>query len=90
MAAIIEHVNATGEPLTADYRVIAADGRTVWLHEQARLVRDDAGVPLRWHGMMTDVTERTVAEAHVRAAEERFRLIVEQTPAILRSWRLSE
>ncbi|HYJ59833.1 MAG TPA: PAS domain-containing protein [Actinomycetota bacterium] len=82
VAEVMEQVNATGDPLTADYRVIAADGRTVWLHEEARLVRDPDGGPVRWHGMMTDVTERTVAEAHVRAAEERFRLIVEQTPAI--------
>jgi PAS domain S-box-containing protein len=80
--AIIAHVNATGDPLIADYRVIAADGRTVWLHEEASLLRDEDGVPTRWHGMMFDVTERTLAEAQVRAAEERYRLIVEHTPAI--------
>jgi PAS domain S-box-containing protein len=79
---LIERSNETGEPLVADYRVIAADGRTVWLHEEAALAHDDAGVPARWHGMMFDVTERTHAEAAIRAAEERYRLIVEHTPAI--------
>jgi PAS domain S-box-containing protein len=82
VATAMETVNATGEPLSIDYRVRAADGRTIWLHEEAVLVRDDDGTPSHWQGMMIDVTERTVAAEQIRAAEERFRLIVEHTPAI--------
>lgn len=82
MATIAELANDSGEPVTADYRVIAADGRTVWLHEEAKLVRDEHGAPSRWYGVMFDVSERALAEAKSQAAEERFRLIVEHTPAI--------
>jgi PAS domain S-box-containing protein len=78
----MEHVNASGEPLSADYRVIAADGRTVWLHEEALLIRDEDGTPLHWQGLLLDVTERTVSAEQIRMAEERFRMIVEHTPAI--------
>ena len=47
VAEVIEHVNATGDPLTTDYRVIAMDGRTVWLHEEARLAEEPAGLSSR-------------------------------------------
>ena len=82
VASAMEYVNVTGDPLSIDYRVIAADGGTVWLHEEAVLIRDDGGIPLHWQGLMVDVTDRIAAAEQIRLAEERFRLIVEHTPAI--------
>ncbi len=78
----MEQVNETGEPLSIEYRIIAADGRTVWIHEEAILVRDDDGEPLHWQGLMLDITERTLAAEQIRVAEERFRTMVEHTRAI--------
>jgi PAS domain S-box-containing protein len=52
------HSDATGEPFDEEYRVLAKDGRTVWLHSRAALVRDDEGRPLYWHGVALDVTAR--------------------------------
>ena len=43
--AAVEHVNRTGEPMSVDYRLHAADGRVVWIHEEAVLIRDPEGVP---------------------------------------------
>ena len=42
--------------------MIAADGRTVWFHDEAQLIRDIDGNPVSWQGVMVDITERREAE----------------------------
>ena len=74
--------NASLEPTSKDFRMIAADGREVWVHDEAVLIRDDDGAPLFWQGFFVDVTERRLAEEQTRIVEERFRMLVERTPAI--------
>jgi PAS domain S-box-containing protein len=59
----------TGQTFTAEYRVVAADGREVWFHDEAALVRDQRGRPLFWQGVMVDITERRRAEELERALE---------------------
>jgi signal transduction histidine kinase len=64
----------TGEPFEVEYRVIAADGRIVWLRDQATLVRDEEGKPRYWLGVQYDITERKRAEEalkEIREAERR-------------------
>jgi PAS domain S-box-containing protein len=70
----------TGDTWSVDYRSITKDGRTIWLHNEARLLRDRDGTPITWQGLVTDITERKLAEERVRDAEERFRTLVEQLP----------
>jgi PAS domain S-box-containing protein len=48
--------NETLQPWRAEYRVIAKDGRVVWIHDQAVLVRGSDGKPLCWQGVMVDIT----------------------------------
>jgi PAS domain S-box-containing protein len=58
--------NETHEPFDTEYRIVAADGRVVWLHDHAVLVDDADGVP-RWHGVLQDVTvQHLAAEAIAR------------------------
>jgi len=47
----------SGKPLRSSYRVIARDGRVVWFHCEARLVRRDDGEPWFIHGVGFDITE---------------------------------
>jgi PAS domain S-box-containing protein len=56
------------EPFRSDYRLLASDGRVVWLRHEARVVQDDTGRPLFLQGFMFDITARK------RADEERERL----------------
>jgi PAS domain S-box-containing protein len=56
----------SGKPLRADYRVLARDGRVIWFHCEAKLVRDRAGRPWLLHGVAFDITERKVAEEKLR------------------------
>jgi PAS domain S-box-containing protein len=58
----------TGEPFKVEYRVIAGDGRVVWLRDEATLVRDEEGQPLYWLGVQYDVTEQK------QEAQERERI----------------
>ena len=70
-----ERTDRTGEPFFMEYRMIARDERTVWIQDEATLVRDEGGEPLYWFGVQTDVTER-------HKAEERYRTLVERMPAV--------
>jgi PAS domain S-box-containing protein len=47
----------TGEPYAGEYRLIAADGRTVWIRDEAVLLRDEADDPVHWQGVMLDITD---------------------------------
>jgi PAS domain S-box-containing protein len=62
----------SGEPFDEEYRVVAKDGRVVWLHSRATLVRDDGGRPRYWHGVALDVTEVRTAQDNLRVLEERY------------------
>ena len=54
----------SGTPLRSSYRVMARDGRVVWFHCEARLVRRDDGEPWFIHGVGFDITElKQVQEA---------------------------
>ena len=69
-------------PFDHEYRMIAADGHEVWVHDvTVPVLRDDGSID-HFQGFMIDVTARRHAEARVHEAEERFRTIVEHTPAI--------
>lgn len=46
-----------GTPLSIEYRMIARDGRTVWVREEASLFRDERDAPKFWQGVYIDITE---------------------------------
>jgi diguanylate cyclase (GGDEF)-like protein/PAS domain S-box-containing protein len=65
---------------TADYRLIAKDGRTVWVHDEAVIVLDEQGMPKYWHGFMLDITREKEAEVQLRQSEAEFRLLFYKNP----------
>jgi PAS domain S-box-containing protein len=72
----------TGEPFDVEYRLVRKDGTAVWVHDTATVVHrgDDASI---WQGVIQDVTDRKETEARLREAEERYRSLVEQLPAVI-------
>jgi diguanylate cyclase (GGDEF)-like protein/PAS domain S-box-containing protein len=58
--ALAENVrhNETGEQYSLEYRIIRKDGQVAWVHDEARMVRDERGNPRYSHGVMIDVSER--------------------------------
>jgi len=61
-----ERVEETGEPFSMEYRMISADGETVWVRDEALLVRDEDGEPLYWQGVLTDVTTSKTLEEQLK------------------------
>ncbi|HET9671932.1 MAG TPA: EAL domain-containing protein, partial [Actinomycetota bacterium] len=57
--------NETGEPFSLDYRIYRKDGRIAWIHDEARIVRDERGVPTFSIGVMIDITEMKRADERV-------------------------
>ncbi|HEY3199406.1 MAG TPA: PAS domain S-box protein, partial [Actinomycetes bacterium] len=63
----------TDEPFRAEYRMIARDGTVHWFHDEAAVIRDEAGRPAYFHGFLLDITEqRKLAEA-LRSSQEQLR-----------------
>ena len=73
-----KRTNGTGEPFAVECRRITKDGRVVWVHDEAHLVKDAEGSPLYWQGFITDITDRKRAEEALRQSEELYRSVVEQ------------
>ena len=75
--------NASKEPYSLDYRFRHADGRWVWIHDEATFMADaDDDEGGYWQGFLVDITDRRTAEDQVREAEAKFRTIVEQNQAV--------
>ena len=54
-----DHQLAGGtDPTSSTYRMIAKDGRVVWIHDQSRPVYDDSGTLVYWQGLLLDVTDQ--------------------------------
>ncbi len=58
-------------------QVYRRDGRTIWISESARAVRDPRGAVLYYEGAVQDITDRKRAEEALRESEERLARILE-------------
>jgi PAS domain S-box-containing protein len=61
-----------------DYRMVARDGRIVWVHDETVLIRDDEGKPLFWQGVLYDISEQKRAEQELAQALEMERRAVDR------------
>jgi PAS domain S-box-containing protein len=61
-----------------DYRMVARDGRIVWVHDETVLIRDEDGTPLFWQGVLYDISEQKRAEQELAQALEMERRAVER------------
>jgi diguanylate cyclase (GGDEF)-like protein/PAS domain S-box-containing protein len=75
--AATERSRESGEPLAEEYRLLAKDGSVVWVRDEAALLRDEAGEPLSWQGVMVNISERKRAEEALRESDRRTKDILE-------------
>jgi diguanylate cyclase (GGDEF)-like protein/PAS domain S-box-containing protein len=61
-----ERVEETGEPFSMEYRMVSADGETIWVRDEALLVCNEDGESLYWQGVLTDVTTSKNLEAQLK------------------------
>jgi PAS domain S-box-containing protein len=79
---LAEHArsHASGEPLRTEYRLVAKDGRVVWLQDEAVVVRDEEGRPLFLQGYLMDITRRKASEQALAERENLLQTIIETEP----------
>ena len=65
-----------------EYRMIAADGNVVWLHDIVSVKVEPNGVPLL-RGIMLDITKRKKAEEELRKQSEILQRIFDNVPAMV-------
>ena len=81
MGEIARSHEADAESFCSEYRLLARDGRVVWIHDEAVTVRDEDGHPLYAQGYLFDITARKLAEMErerLLAAEQRARTEAER------------
>lgn len=68
--------HANHEPFVCEYRMLAKDGREVWLQDNAWVVRDETGQPLSLQGVMLDVSEQKRTAQALRESEQMAAVIL--------------
>ncbi|HEX5272887.1 MAG TPA: PAS domain S-box protein, partial [Gemmataceae bacterium] len=61
---------AEGHPFRSVYRFISRQGRVVWVHGEAKVVRDEDGRPLFLQGVAFDITRLKEAEEELKALNQ--------------------
>jgi PAS domain S-box-containing protein len=75
-----EYSFSTGEPFIIDYRMVARNGRTVWIHDEAEVVTPTHGGPPYLRGLMVDITDRKRAEEALTESRTRLQSIIDAEP----------
>ncbi|WP_375057301.1 PAS domain-containing protein [Zobellella sp. DQSA1] len=68
---------------SCNYRVVDAEGNYHWLMDEAKLLYDQWGQPKEVVGLYIDVTDATIISEKLHKSEERYRILVEDSPAII-------
>ncbi|MFJ2465663.1 PAS domain-containing protein [Pseudomonas sp. NPDC087615] len=98
---LVEHIHPEDRPryfertrqllregsVSARYRMLDRQGNAHWLLDEAKLLRDDLGLPVEAVGLWLDVTEATLAAEQIKTSEERYRMLVEDSPAMICRYR---
>ncbi|MBT8769164.1 bifunctional diguanylate cyclase/phosphodiesterase [Metapseudomonas boanensis] len=64
-----------------DYRMLAADGRVLWIHDIVTLIPHRDGLIMR--GLMVDITEAKQTEQALRLSEQKFASVFHNCPDII-------
>ncbi len=77
-------------PLTEDesvwvseYRMVTADGRTIWIHDESWTVRDEDGKAQFVQGCMIDITAQQDAALEINRQKQYFEALVELSPVAI-------
>jgi PAS domain S-box-containing protein len=60
----------TGNPFVREYQFTRADGKTIWLRDESRIIVGNPGAPLQIVGSLSDVTEQRALEEQFRRAQK--------------------
>lgn len=63
-----------------EYRILLPDGSEKYVRDRAHIVYEQNEKPIRVDGIITDISNRKIAEIALQKSEEQFRLIFELAP----------
>ncbi len=66
---------ALGKDFEIEFRIRRYDGIYRWFHTQAKPVRDNKGIIIKWFGSNTDIHSRKEMEDKLRSSERKFSLL---------------
>jgi PAS domain S-box-containing protein len=66
-----------------EFRIIGAEGRTIWIESMANVIRRSDGKAIRVYGVNLDITERRLNEERIRRNETQLRLVTDSLPALI-------
>ena len=88
----IEKAVNEGSPYEAEFRMPQPDGSIRWIRGKGKVLRDEAGKPLRMVGINSDITEQKRAQDALRESEtrlartEQFSLVMQTHVALDGRW----
>lgn len=74
---------STGRPFRTEYRMHSRDGAVFWFRDEATVVLDESGKPVRLQGVMMDLTERKTAEEALRHERDFTATVLEITAGLV-------
>lgn len=79
----VYQVIKTGENYEAEYRLVSRRGITRWVIARGKVEYNAAGTPVRFPGVLMDITRRKIAEQKLRQSEKRTRAVFDQASAAM-------
>jgi PAS domain S-box-containing protein len=73
----------SGQPLRSAYRVVARDGRVLWFHCEAKMIRREDGQPWFIHGVGVDITDLKKAESELQQERNVLSAILDTVGALV-------
>jgi PAS domain S-box-containing protein len=89
LTAVLAALSTEKADLQVSYRMVRPDGKTIWLERTSRAHFDEHGKMVRIVGMVTDITERKLAEQALVLANDRLRLAMESGKSVGWEWDLT-
>src|SRR4029453_8305762 len=75
--------DATSAPYLEEYRLLATDGRIVWVRDESVFAPASERGPGHWIGLIVDISEQKRLETELRSEAVKFKSLAERIPAVV-------
>jgi PAS domain S-box-containing protein len=81
--ALCQQATRQRAPFSTEYRMVARDGRVLWIRDVGRWLSDEQGRCIGFQGVMLDITDRKRADEDVQMLNNALRQRLEELQAII-------
>ncbi|MFX1283645.1 MAG: PAS domain S-box protein [Promethearchaeota archaeon] len=79
----LKEINTKGKVQGLEFELKKSDGTSIYIRENARVVKDSKGVIICYEGSVEDITDRVLAEEALRESEEKYRSLIDNLSDIV-------